>query len=131
MRKNRIISNQLLSQKIHDFLKIALCLLHTEVIASIPSSDSLLDAIKRIVNRLHEQEHLLGFRNTVSIRQSITLLALFLLQYVIAFCHKNWSNLHHSYRVTTFSFWVPLTLYLNYRLHHWIPIKFTRGYIVD
>ena len=61
------IKNQLLFQKLHDLLKIALGSLHTVVISTIPGTNRLLNAIKRIVDRLHQEKHLLRFRNTISI----------------------------------------------------------------
>ena len=81
------IKNQLLFQKIHDLLKIALCSLHTIMVSTIPSTNCVLDAIQRIVDRLNQEEHLLRLCNTESIRQCETLLALASLQNVITLCH--------------------------------------------
>ena len=100
------------------------------MVTTIPGTDSLLNTIQRIVNRLHQQEHLLRLRDTVSIRQLVTLLTILTLQDLIAFCYQDWSYLHHANRITTLCSWISLTLYLNYRLHHWIPIKLIRGNIL-
>ena len=45
----------------HHFLKIALCAPHFVIDASLPHTDGTLDIVLRIVIRLNNDEHFLGF----------------------------------------------------------------------
>lgn len=70
-----IIFKSAIHQMPYNFLVITLCPHETIIRTSVPCPYRLLHIILWIVKRLNKDKHLLGFTNTISVRQGITPLA--------------------------------------------------------
>lgn len=104
------------------FLKVTLCTRHGVVLTAVPSSDGLFYIVLRVVKRLDEQEHSSRLADAESVGQGVALVRASHAQYAVAVFYKYGGYLHSSTGVALHRPCVSFAFYLDYRIHHGIPI---------
>lgn len=104
------------------FLKVTLCTRHGVVLTAVPSSDGLFYIVLRVVKRLDEQEHSSRLADAESVGQGVALVRASHAQYAVAVFYQYGGYLHSSTGVALHRPCVSFAFYLDYRIHHGIPI---------
>lgn len=104
------------------FLKVTLCTRHGVVLTAVPSSDGLFYIVLRVVKRLDEQEHSSRLADAESVGQGVSLVRASHAQYAVAVFYQYGGYLHNSTGVALHRPCVSFAFYLDYRIHHGIPI---------
>ena len=104
------------------FLKVTLCTRHGVVLTAVPSSDGLLYIVLRVVKRLDEQEHSSRLADAESVGQGVALVRTSHAQYAVTVFYQYGGYLHSSTGVALHRPCVSFAFYLDYRIHHGIPI---------
>lgn len=104
------------------FLKVTLCTRHGVVLTAIPSSDGLFYIVLRVVKRLDEQEHSSRLADAESVGQGVALVRTSHAQYAVTVFYQYGGYLHSSTGVALHRPCVSFAFYLDYRIHHGIPI---------
>lgn len=104
------------------FLEVTLCTRHGVVLTAVPSSDGLFYIVLRVVKRLDEQEHSSRLADAESVSQGVALVRASHAQYAVAVFYQYGGYLHSSTGVALHRPCVSFAFYLDYRIHHGIPI---------
>lgn len=104
------------------FLKVTLCTRHGVILTAVPSSDGLFYIVLRVVKRLDEQEHSSRLADAESVGQGVALVRTSHAQYAVAVFYQYGGYLHSSTGVALHRPCVSFAFYLDYRIHHGIPI---------
>lgn len=104
------------------FLKVTLCTRYGVVLTAVPSSDGLFYIVLRVVKRLDEQEHSSRLADAESVGQGVALVRASHAQYAVAVFYQYGGYLHSSTGVALHRPCVSFAFYLDYRIHHGIPI---------
>lgn len=104
------------------FLKVTLCTRHGVVLTAVPSSDGLFYIVLRVVKRLDEQEHSSRLADAESVGQGVALVRASHAQYAVTVFYQYGGYLHSSTGVALHRPCVSFAFYLDYRIHHGIPI---------
>ena len=90
--------------------------------SSVPGSDRLFDAVLRVMIRLDQEKHLLGFLDAVSVSHCVALLTVPLFEDDVAILDENRGNLHDADGVATLCVGISSTFNLDDCIHDWIPV---------
>lgn len=104
------------------FLKVTLCTRHGVVLTAVPSSDGLFYIVLRVVKRLDEQEHSSRLADAESVGQGVAFVRASHAQYAVTVFYQYGGYLHSSTGVALHRPCVSFAFYLDYRIHHGIPI---------
>lgn len=104
------------------FLKVTLRTRYGVVLSAVPSSDGLFYIVLWVVKRLDEQEHSSRLADAESVGQGVALVRASHAQYAVAVFYQYGGYLHSSTGVALHRPCVSFAFYLDYRIHHGIPI---------
>ena len=107
----------------HNLLVVPVGGFHTVLGSSVPGSDGLFDVVLRVMIRLDQEKHLLGFLNTESVGHSVALITFPLFEDDVTILDENRGNLHGADRVSTLCVGISSTFYLDDRIDHRVPVE--------
>ena len=107
----------------HNLLVVLVGGFHTVLGSSVPGSDGLFDVVLRVMIRLDQEKHLLGFLDAVTVGHCVALLTVPLFEDDVAILHENRGNLHGADGVATLSVGISSTFHLDDCIHDWIPVE--------